>query len=156
MAPAHGPLESALRLVAATMMRHRLVLVLTAVVSLGVAGCASSNTPTEDAVRSFSFTDVSDWTSSDYFTIGTPIAGISDQFGDRLTVPLVISHFNQIIINPKATVTFADGTKVTCQEEDLRRLPSLVESRTDVDLPCDGTFPDDADDAHIVIVDEYH
>lgn len=138
------------------MSSHSRALVLAAAITLGVTGCSSSNTPAEDAVRSFSFTDVSDWTSSDYFTIGTPIAGTSDQLGDRLTVPLFISNFNQIIINPKATVTFTDGTKVTCQEEDLRRLPSLIESQTDVDLPCDGAFPDDADDAHIVIVDDYH
>ena len=121
-----------------------------------MTGCASSNTQAESATRIFASTDVSDWTSSDYFTIGTPVTGTSDQFGDRLTAPLVISNYNQIIINLKATVTFSDGTKLTCQEEDPRRLPSLIESQTEVHLPCDGAFPDDADDAHIVIVDEYH
>ena len=127
-----------------------------ATTALSVTSCASSSTSANNATRTFTFTDVSDWTSSDYFTIGTPVTGTSDKFGDRLTAPLVISNYNQIIVNPKATVTFDDGTKITCQEEDLRRLPSLIETQTDVDLPCDGVFPEDADDAHIVIVDEYH
>ena len=125
------------------------------VLALAVTGCSTSAPSDESTPRSLSFTDINDWTGSDYYTVGSPIEGVSDTFGDRLMVPLLITHYNQTIINPEATVTFDDGTTFTCQEEDLRRLPSLVESTTDTELPCDGLFPEDATGGHIIVTDEY-
>jgi hypothetical protein len=42
-----------------------------------------------------------------------------------LTVPIEIVNANGTTYHPTATIKYADGTTVTCQETDLRRYPTV-------------------------------
>jgi hypothetical protein len=118
-----------------------------------LAGCAAAEP--EPQTRRVEFAEVRDATGSEFYTV-TDAVGVSDQFGSRVVLFFDITNANQIKINPRATVRFADGGTMTCQEEDLRRLPSLVESTTDWDIPCDGAFPEVVEGATVEVVDTYH
>ena len=124
-----------------------------------VAVLCSACAPEPEAapeVRTVSFDDVTDETGSDYYTVASPIVGVVDEVGSRVTVPFEISNPNGIVFNPKVVIQFQDGATVTCQETDLRRLPSVQETTTEWDLPCAGDLPDDVSGATAVVTDEYH
>ena len=54
-------------------------------------------------------------------------------------------------------ITFDDGTELTCEADDLRRVPSLVDTTDSWDFACDaGEFPEDSDSAALVVVDDYN
>jgi len=135
-------------------MRKKVLLTAILLVGVaGLAGCAAEEAPPE--VRSFQFDTIQNGESLEYFTI-SGAEGVSDQFGDRLTLFFDISNVNHIKVSPVATITFADGSELVCTEDDPRRKPSLEETTTDWDFPCDGTFPDDVSGATIAVEDDYH
>ena len=130
--------------------------ILTALAVVGVAalsGCAADEAPPE--TRTMPFREIENGASLEYFTISRA-KGVSDEFGDRLTLFFDISNANHIKVSPVATITFADGTELVCTEDDVRRKPSLEKTTTDWDFPCDGSFPDDVEGATIGVEDDYH
>ena len=76
--------------------------------------------------------------------------------GTELELTFTILKSNGIKFNPVSTITFPDGSVITCEADDLRRIPSLVDSSTSWDFACDGSFPEDSDRARLVVVDTYN
>lgn len=135
-------------------MRKGLAPLLLAIVGLCVAGCAAAEEP-EPVAKTFEFGTVFDNTDTGWYSV-TGAHGVSDQFGSRLTLDFAISNSNNTIFSPVSTIEYADGTVVVCQADDLRRLPSLVDSTTDWEFACDGPFADDANGATVTVVDSYN
>ncbi|AND17815.1 hypothetical protein A6122_2703 [Rathayibacter tritici] len=61
--------------------------------------------------------------------------------GTELELAFTILNSNGIEFNPVSTITFSDGSVVTCEADDPRRIPSLVESTDSWDFACDGSIP---------------
>ncbi len=100
------------------------------------------------------YTSVVDDTGTGFYTVGRSATGTTDQFGPSLNLDIAISNANGIKFSPVAVIEFADGSTVTCEVDDVRRVPSLVKTTTDVDLPCDGALQDDPE-ATITVTDAY-
>ena len=95
----------------------------------GVSGCLSAEkVDPKVPLVDVTFTDVQSELATDDYTIGTSARGVTDSVGSRLTISIKVASANGIVINPKAVITYADGTTDTCQETDLRRLPNLLAS----------------------------
>lgn len=118
-----------------------------------LTGCAAEEV--EPPTRTVTFNQIENGPDLEYFTV-TRAEGVSDQFGDRLTLFFNISNANQTKFSPVATITFTDGSTLTCTEDDLRRIPALLDSTTDWEFPCDGTFPESVKGASILVTDDYN
>ncbi|TFH74447.1 hypothetical protein [Cellulomonas sp. HD19AZ1] len=123
---------------------------------LGASGCSFEQKvdPTVPLVD-VTFTDVRAGFAADDYAIGSSARGVTDGVGSRLTININVTNANGVVINPKAVITYADGTTDTCQETDLRRLPNLQASTTSWDLPCGDDFPEDISGASVVVTDDY-
>jgi hypothetical protein len=132
---------------------HGPVLVL-ACLTLALTACSTSPEPPKP--QGFTFDTVIDQTGTGFYTVGTTARGVSDQFGDRLTLDININHANSITFSPVATIIYTNGTTLICEETDPRRHPSLVETTTTAEIPCDGSFPDDVDGASVTVIDNYN
>ena len=99
------------------------------------------------------FTDIDDRTNSLFYSVSSA-TGISKIGSPYLELVFSITNANGIKINPKATITYADGSTQTCQETDQRRYPSLVRTTTTWEFPCQGSFGDPSG-ATVAVVDEY-
>jgi filamentous hemagglutinin family protein len=137
-------------------MTHKILTALLAMLVLaGCGGESKSSTDPSPSTREVTFTEIDDQTDSDDYKIASSAQGSVDSFGAELTLGFIISNANGIIVNPKATIKYADGSTQTCQETDLRRLPSLAKSTTSWDFPCEASFGDPAG-AVVTVTDEYH
>ena len=101
------------------------------------------------------FVGVRDATETGYYSIGPTARGVTSQVGSYLTIDIDVTNANSTVIDPKAEITYANGTTDTCQETDLRRLPSHVRTTTDWDLPCGRPFPTDVTGATVVVTDDF-
>lgn len=119
-----------------------------------LSGCAAS--PEEEAPRLVQFDQIDDQTGTEYYSVGATASGIDDQFGSRITLNFAISHANRTTFSPLVHITFADGSTLTCEETDLRRLPALVEATTDWEFPCESSFPTNVSGATLVVTDTYN
>ena len=136
-------------------MREKVILTSIAVLGLVILSGCASEAEEPPAPRTYQFSDITNGGSLEYFSV-TRAEGISDEFGDRLTLFFDISNTNGIVISPVATISFEDGSELVCTDDDSRRHPSLVESTTDWEFPCDGFFPDDVQGALVTVEDDYH
>jgi hypothetical protein len=121
---------------------------------LALGGCAAE--PAKQAPTTMTFTDVTDSTGTDYYKLGATAEGTTDEFGSTLTLDVSIINANQIKFKPKATITWRDGTTTVCVDEDLRHVPSVQKTTTEVELPCPDGFADSAEGATINVIDEYN
>lgn len=133
-------------------IRNYLVAGFTAVVvAFAIAGCSPVTNTGEQDSKTYMFTNVSDHTRRAFYTVGSTATAVTDSFGTTLTLTFNISNANQTIANPKAVISFQHGRSVTCQETDLRRLPSLNQTPTTWDLPCNRDFPKDTSTAQVTV-----
>ena len=139
------------------MFRHAVAAASAAlVIAASLTACAADEPDPVVAASRVTFSDVVDETASTDFTIGSTATGVTDESGSYLTIDINVSNANQIKINPAAAIVYPDGRETLCQEEDVRRLPSLEETTTTWDLPCAGSLQDDAAGAVVTVTDEYH
>lgn len=132
-------------------MRLPLALTTLAAAALVVSGCSQDDPkpPVESPERSVKITKIVDRTRSDYYTVDTSVpasARVRTLYGGTfpdLTFYLQVSNVNQIVVEPVGTVTYADGSTITCEETDLRRHPSLIRPFLEVTLPCPATLRTD-------------
>jgi len=71
-----------------------------------------------------------------------------------LTVPIEIVNPNGTTYHPTATIKYADGTTVTCEETDPRRFPSVQQTTPQFRVPC-PYFKDPAG-AVVTVTDDYN
>lgn len=116
-----------------------------------LTACAGSDPVPKS--RTVTFTNVTDSTSHEFYTLNSTATGLSDDFGNTLTIGLVISNYNQANVYPTATISFPDGSTVVCVEDDPRRSVALVQTTTEAKLPCDDTFPQSIKGAHVVVTE---
>lgn len=123
------------------------------VTGLVLSSCSAP--PPEPEPRTVRFTAVDDEHQSDYYDVGAAVDGVTDEFGTRLVIPIMVTRANRTSFNPAADVSFPDGTTVHCEEEDVRRWPSLVESTDSVEVPCESDFPKSTAGAVVTVTDLY-
>lgn len=124
------------------------------VVLLPVLAACSEPEEAPTPTVTVTYSGVVDETGTGFYTVGRTARGTTDQFGPSLNLSISISNANGIKFSPVAVVEYSDGSSITCEVDDLRRVPSLVKTTTDVDLPCDGALQDDPD-ATITVTDDY-
>ncbi|WP_146078258.1 hypothetical protein [Rathayibacter rathayi] len=124
-------------------------------VTSALVGCAEEKTDPLAVTSSASITDITDNTATGYYTVDAATLTTTG-FGTELELAFTILNSNGIKFNPVSTITFSDGSVVTCEADDLRRIPSLVESTDSWDFACVGFFPEDSDGARLVVVDTYN
>ncbi|MHA7617414.1 hypothetical protein ACX12M_02735 [Cellulosimicrobium cellulans] len=125
------------------------------VVALAVGAC--SEPEPEPSPVEVAYSDVSDETATDDgYDVNPTAVGFVDILGDwQLTLGFTITNPNGTKFDPVATVHGPDGDDVVCRVDDLRRLPSVKETTTDWDLPCDGPLPTDPEGVTITVRDDY-
>ncbi|KQQ18675.1 hypothetical protein ASF48_17285 [Rathayibacter sp. Leaf299] len=138
-------------------MKTRALATLTFVAGLAVAlsGCAEEKPDPLAVTDSATITDITDNTGTGYYTVDAATLTTTG-LGTELELAFTILNSNGIKFNPVSTITFSDGSVVTCEADDLRRIPSLVDSTDSWDFACDGSFPEDSDGARLVVVDSYN
>lgn len=138
-------------------MGHRFIAVVILVgVGVTVAGCAGEDVDPLAVTNSASITDIRDNTNTGWYTVDSADLA-TNGLGTELTLGFTITNANHTEFNPVSTITFSDGTVLTCEADDLRRVPSLQESTDTWDFACDADeFPEDADGSYIEIVDTYN
>jgi hypothetical protein len=122
--------------------------------ALSLAGCAGEKVDPLAVVNSATINEITDNTGSDYYDVTSAYIE-QDGISTRLTLGFAISNTNGTSFSPVSTVTFTDGTILTCEAGDPRRTPSLEETTDDWTFECDGDLPEDADGASMVVIDEY-
>lgn len=124
------------------------------VVALAVGACSEPEPEPSPVVVTYS--GVSDETGSEWFTVNPTAVGGTNILGDwELTLGFTILHANGTAFDPVATVHTTDGDDVVCRVDDLRRIPTVKETTTDWDLPCDGPLPTDPEGVTITVRDDY-
>ncbi|PPH72075.1 MULTISPECIES: hypothetical protein [unclassified Rathayibacter] len=130
-------------------------LALTASLTAVLCGCAEEKPDPLAATNSTSITDITDNTGTGYYTVDAATLSTTG-LGTELELAFTILNSNGIKFNPVSTITFSDGSVLTCEADDLRRIPSLVESTDSWDFACDGSLPEDSGGARLVVVDTYN
>jgi hypothetical protein len=139
-------------------MRVRSVVVVALVMgtSVTLAGCAEEKVDPLAVTNSATVSDITDNTGTDYYTVDSANL-TTTAIGTRLELGFTILNSNGTYFSPVSTITFADGTVLTCEAGDPRRVPSLVASTDTWDFECDAAgFPADSQGASLVVVDEYN
>jgi hypothetical protein len=139
-------------------MKLRCVAVVALAVSASVvlAGCAEEKVEPLAVTNSVTITDIADNTGTGYYTVDSATL-TTNAIGTELELGFTILNSNGIDFSPVSTITFTDGTELRCEADDLRRVPSLVESADSWDFACDAAdFPTDSQDASLVVVDDYN
>jgi len=133
-------------------MSKKLMLVSATMAVLALLTACAGSDPVPKS-RTVNFVDVTDATSHEFYTVNSTATGLSDEFGNTLTIGLVISNFNQTNIYPTATISFPDGSTVVCIESDPRLSAALVPTTTEVKLPCGDPFPQSVEGAFVVVTE---
>lgn len=128
------------------------------VITLGISlsGCAQEKVDPLEVTNSATITDITDITETGFYTVDSAVLNTTS-FGTELTLGFTILNSNGINFSPVSTITFNDGTELTCEADDLRRVPSLVDTTDSWDFACDADeFPEDSAGAALVVVDDYN
>lgn len=118
-------------------------------------GCAAEKPDPLSVTNSATITDITDNTGMGYYTVDAATL-TTNGLGTELELAFTILNNNGIKFNPVSTITFSDGSVLTCEADDLRRIPSLVDSTDSWGFACDGSFPEDSGGARLVVVDSYN
>jgi hypothetical protein len=135
--------------------RALLALALTAGLTTALSGCAEEKPDPLAVTNSLQIMDITDNTGTGYYTVDAATLTTTG-LGTELELTFTILNSNGIKFNPVSTITFSDGSVLTCEADALRRIPSLVDSTDSWDFACDGSFPEDSDGAHLAVVDTYN
>jgi hypothetical protein len=128
----------------------------TACLSASLVGCAQQEADPREVTNTTTITDITDNTDTGYYTVDSAVLNTTS-FGTELTLSFTIVHSNGIKFSPVSMITFSDGTELTCEADDLRRVPSLMDTTDSWDFACDADeFPTDSDGATLVVVDDYN
>lgn len=120
-----------------------------------LCGCADEKPDPLAVINSASITDITDTTGTGYYTVdGATLT--TTGLGTQLELAFTILNSNGIKFNPVSTITFPDGSMLTCEADDPRRVPSLVDSTNSWGFACDRSFPEDSAGARLVVVDTYN
>lgn len=123
--------------------------------AIALAGCAQEEVDPLEVTNSATITDITDNTETGSYTVDSAVLNTTS-LGTELTLGFTILNSNGISFSPVSTITFSDGTELTCEADDLRRVPSLMDTTDSWDFACDGDFPKDSDGAKLVVVDDYN
>jgi hypothetical protein len=129
-----------------------------AVTTLGISlsGCAQEKLDPLKVTNSATISDITDNTDTGFYTVDSAVLNTTS-FGTELTLGFTILNSNGSKFSPVSTITFNDGTELTCEADDLRRLPSLVNTTDSWDFACEADeFPEDSAGAALVVVDDYN
>jgi hypothetical protein len=114
------------------------------VLGVSLSGCAQEKVDPLEVTNSATTTDITDNTDTGFCTVDSAVLNTTS-LGTELTLDFTILNSNGIKFSPISTVTFDDGTELTCEADDLRRVPSLVDTTDSWDFACDtGEFPEDS------------
>ncbi|MCS6586963.1 hypothetical protein NYQ25_18500 [Curtobacterium flaccumfaciens pv. flaccumfaciens] len=140
----------------ATRLRGHVALAVVIVLGVSLSGCAQEKVDPLEVTNSATITDITDNTGTGFYTVDSAVLNTTS-LGTELTLGFTILNSNGIKFSPISTITFDDGTELTCEADDLRRVPSLVDTTDSWDFACDaGEFPDDSASAALVVVDDYN
>jgi len=124
--------------------------------AISLSGCAQEKVDPLEVTNSTTITNITDNTDTGFYTVDSAELNTTS-FGTELTLGFTISNSNSLKFSPISTITFGDGTELTCEADDLRRVPSLVDTTDSWDFACDAAeFPEDSDGASLVVVDDYN
>lgn len=136
--------------------RGAAALAVTVCLTVALVGCAQQETDSLEVTNTATINDITDNTDTGYYTVDSAVLNTTS-FGTELTLGFTILNSNGIKFSPVSTITFSDGTELTCEADDPRRVPSLVDTTDSWDFACDADeFPTDSDGATLVIVDDYN
>lgn len=136
--------------------RGAAALAVTVCLSAALVGCAQQEADPLEVTNTATINDITDNTDTGYYTVDSAVLNTTS-FGTELTLGFTILNSNGIKFNPVSTITFSDGTELTCEADDLRRVPSLVDTTDSWDFACDADeFPTDSDGAALTVVDDYN
>ena len=130
-------------------------LTVTAGLVIALAGCAQEKVDPLEVTNSATITDITDNTQTGFYTVNSAVLSTTS-LGTELTLGFSILNSNGIKFSPVSTISFSDGTELTCEADDPRRVPSLVDTTDSWDFACDADFPKDSDGAKLVVVDAYN
>ncbi|WP_439690447.1 hypothetical protein ACRQ4C_05800 [Curtobacterium sp. SP.BCp] len=136
----------------------RVVAVVAVMSSLGVAlaGCSQKEDDPLEVTNTATIRDITDNTDTGFYTVDSAVLNTTS-LGTELTLGFTILNSNHTSFSPVSTITFKDGTVLTCEADDVRRVPSLQDTTDSWDFACDSDeFPRDSDDASLVVVDAYN
>ncbi|MDQ0541060.1 hypothetical protein QF011_003638 [Curtobacterium flaccumfaciens] len=135
--------------------RGAAALTVTVCLSAALVGCAQEEADPLEVTNTATINDITDNTDTGYYTVDSAVLNTTS-FGTELTLGFTILNSNGIKFSPVSTITFSDGTELTCQADDPRRVPSLVDTTDSWDFACDAEeFPTDGDGAALTVVDDY-
>jgi len=136
--------------------RGAAALTVTVCLSAALVGCAQQAADPLEVTNTVTINDITDNTGTGYYTVDSAVLNTTS-FGTELTLGFTILNSNGIKFSPASTITFSDGSELTCKADDPRRVPSLVATTDSWDFACDATeFPTDGDGAALTVVDEYN
>ncbi|MCS6577384.1 hypothetical protein [Curtobacterium poinsettiae] len=135
--------------------RGAAALTVTVCLSAALVGCAQEEADPLEVTNTATINDITDNTDTGYYTVDSAVLNTTS-FGTELTFGFTILNSNGIKFSPVSTITFSDGTELTCQADDPRRVPSLVDTTDSWDFACDAEeFPTDGDGVALTVVDDY-
>jgi len=120
-------------------------LILAVIISLTLAGCGGgepdpSKMATSAPPEYFDFATVVDKTGAKDFHVAKTARGQTNHyFGSAfstLTVGIEIVRETHFTYHPIVEIKYADGSVDTCQEDDLRRYPTVQETTPYFEVPC--------------------
>lgn len=136
--------------------RGAAALAVTVCLSVALVGCAQQEADRLEVTNTATINDITDNTDTGYYTVDSAVLNTTS-FGTELTLGFTILNSNGIKFSPVSTITFRDGTELTCEADDPRRVPSLVDTTDSWDFACDADeFPTDSDGTTLVVVDDYN
>ncbi|PZF56311.1 hypothetical protein DEJ23_10610 [Curtobacterium sp. MCSS17_008] len=136
--------------------RGAAALTVTLSLSFALVGCAQQEADPLEVTNTTTINDITDNTDTGYYTVDSAVLNTTS-FGTELTLGFTIINSNGIKFSPVSTITFSDGTRLTCEADDPRRVPSLVDTTDSWGFACDAAdFPTDGDGATLTVVDDYN
>lgn len=134
--------------------RDAAALTVTVCLSAALVGCAQQEADPLEVTNTATINDITDNTGTGYYTVDSAVLNATS-FGTELTLGFTILNSNGIKFSPVSTITFSDGSELTCKADDPRRVPSLVVTTDSWDFACDAAeFPSDGDGVALTVVDE--
>lgn len=138
------------------LLRTAALLIAAAALGVSLSGCTQEEVDPLEVTNSATISDITDNTATGLYTVDTAVLNTTS-LGTELTLGFTILNSNGFQFSPISTITFSDGTELTCQADDLRRVPSLMDTTDTWDFACDADeFPKDSDGATLVVVDDYN